>query len=674
VLDGLRSRAGLAVVALVLASVALRAWASRGVPTPWIAPDEMVYGLLGQSLYREGQLAILGGPTPFYSAVVPAVVGLPLSVADLVLGHTLLKVVQALLMSLAAVPVYLWGKTMMGRGWAGVAAALTLALPGLAYSGLVMTEVVFYPVFVLAAWAMAASLAEPRWTRQALFVAALCLALATRLQAVVLVPAFLTALVLDALLRRSAARLVRFWPSLAAIALLVGAWITWRHSRDESLLAGYEGAGGTYDVGTAARFVGYHVGDLALLTGIFPLSALLLLLWHALRGGEDDDRVRGYLAVAVGVSVWLVVQVGVFASRELGLLAERNLIACAPVLFLGFALWLDRGGPGGYVARALVGLGVAAAVLALPLNELVVPDALPHAFTLIPLADLRDATSLGVLELVIALAVGAAVVLLAVVPRRALVVLPAILLLALAAASVSASREVAAQARAQQLRLLGPERRWIDGAADGPVAYVYDGQAYWNAVWENLFWNRRLEWVYDLPGTLVPGPLPQSTLGVEPDGELRPDGETAPARYAVVPASFALRGERIAEAPQFGTDRQGLALWRIEPPLRLSTITSGLFPNGDVDRVAALTAYDCDRGTFDAVLLVKEPQTVRVFLDGKPVRAETFSASETWDLQVPVGGTGGKRTCKLKIVSNGLLGTTRFEFVRPDPAPPSRRS
>jgi hypothetical protein len=211
---------------------------------------------------------------------------------------------------------------------------------------------------------------------------------------------------------------------------------------------------------------------------------------------------------------------------------------------------------------------------------------------------------------------------------------------------------------------VGPERRWIDEAATGPVAYLYDGQAYWNAVWEQLFWNRRLRWVYDLPGTLVPGPLPQSLLVVSPGGELRPKGAASPARFVVAPAHFALRGERIAEAPQVGTDRQGLALWRIQPPLRLSTITSGLFPNGDVDRVATLTAYNCDRGTFDAVLLVKEPQTVRVFLDGRPVRTERFSAPETWDLLVPVGGNGKTRACKLKITSNGRLGTTRFAFGR----------
>ena len=64
-------------------------------------------------------------------------------------------------MSLTAVPVYLWGRSLVGSRGALVAAALTLALPGLVYSGLVMTEVLFYPVLVLAAWAAARAIQEP---------------------------------------------------------------------------------------------------------------------------------------------------------------------------------------------------------------------------------------------------------------------------------------------------------------------------------------------------------------------------------------------------------------------------------------------------------------------------------------------------------------------------------
>ena len=35
-----------ALAALVLVSAGLRVWAALEVPVPWIAPDEMVYGLV----------------------------------------------------------------------------------------------------------------------------------------------------------------------------------------------------------------------------------------------------------------------------------------------------------------------------------------------------------------------------------------------------------------------------------------------------------------------------------------------------------------------------------------------------------------------------------------------------------------------------------------------------
>ena len=262
---------------------------------PWIAPDEMVYGLLGRSLYSTGTLAILGGPTPFYSALVPAFVGLPLSMGDLQFGYGLLKVLQALVMSLTAVPVYFWGRSLVGRRWAFVAAVLTLAAPALVYSGLVMTEVLFYPIFVLSAWAMARVIENPTWQRQALFVVAVGAAISTRLQAVVLLPAFVTALGLDALLARSPVRLRRFGPLIVALGLLATAWLGWRLASSEPALGGYDVVThASYGVGRTARFVVYHAGSLVLLTGVVPACALLLLLGAAARRRDVDERFRAF--------------------------------------------------------------------------------------------------------------------------------------------------------------------------------------------------------------------------------------------------------------------------------------------------------------------------------------------------------------------------------------------
>jgi hypothetical protein len=653
---------------LVLVSTALRAWTGQKVPTPWIAPDEMVYGLLGQGLYRTGHLAILGGPTSFYSFVVPALVGIPLSLHDLALGYSILKGLQALVMSLAAVPVYLWGRRLVSQRYALLVAALTLALPGLAYSALVMSDVVFYPVLMLAAWAMAAALESPTRRRQALLMLALGLAVATRLQAVALVPAFLTAFAVDALLARSWRRIASFTPTLVGIVVVAGAWVAWKLSAGESLLGGYAGAGGSYAFGRAVRFVLYHAADAALLVGVFPLCALLVLLVHGLIRGEPSAAVRAYLAVAFSVTVWFVLEVGVFASRELvhALVAERNLIAIAPILFLGFSVWLSRA-PRNDLAASVVGIGVAAALLTLPLGKLVTTYALPHSFSIIPLYHLLLLTSLHTLELVFALGVGAAVVLFALTPRRGRVVLPVLLLAALIAGSVASGREVVSQGRAQKLRLLGPTRRWIDARATGPTVYLYDGQSYWNAVWENVFWNRRIRWVYDLPGYQVPGPLPQKETSVLADGRvLLPGGAAITAPFVVAPVNFTFVGSFVVEAPQYGTDRQGLVLWKADPPLRISTVEYGFQPNGDIYSEGVVNAFNCEGGAFEMTLLIKQAQTIRLFLDNRLAKRVRFPQSQTWhgEVRVPPAQAGSGRTCTLRLVTGGLVGSTRFEFVR----------
>jgi hypothetical protein len=161
-----------ALVALVLISTVFRAWAAVEVPVPWIAPDEMVYGMLGRSLWLHGSLSILGGPTPYYSLLTPLLAGLPLAAFGLGSGYDMLQGLQAFVMSLAAVPVYLWARTLVPRRSALVAAALTLATPVLAYSGLVMTEVLFYPLLVTAAWAGAAAIARPTRRNQILLLIA----------------------------------------------------------------------------------------------------------------------------------------------------------------------------------------------------------------------------------------------------------------------------------------------------------------------------------------------------------------------------------------------------------------------------------------------------------------------------------------------------------------------
>ncbi len=660
-------RQWLALGALVLVSTAFRAWAAVSVPVPWIMPDEAVYGLLGRSLYLHGSLEILGGPTPFYSLLVPALVGFPLSAFGLATGLDVLQGLQAFVMSLAAVPVYLWGRSLVSRGWALAAAALAVAVPGLTYSGLMMSEVLFYPLLVLAAWALAEAIARPTRMTQGLLVVAVLAVCATRVQAIVLLPVALTAAVVDGWLARSWSNVRRLWPAAAVLGGLAVVWIAYRLGSGSGTLGGYEVITTTsWSIGAAAKYVVYHLASVLILCGLFPVAAVAVLFVRAVRSGEPDPRVRAYLAVASSLTVWLVLEVGVFTSYYSDRIVERNLIGLGPVLFVGLVLWIDRGAPGSLLERGIVAGAVALVLVVLPVRRLVNIFGTHDAMTMVPLYKLVQASSPGTM-LAVYLVVGvAAAVAFALLPRRAVRYVPAVLAVAAIAASAVAGKFVVDQAATQQRTFLGDKPRWIDRKTDGPVAYLYDGEPSWNGVWETLFWNENVDRVYDLTAKAVPGPLPQAHAQVQPDGTVFvPPSARRPGPYAVASTWITLVGGKVKTLRQQGLTQKGLKLWQVEPPLRVGEQISGLQVNGDIYATitARLAAYACDRGTFRLTLIPKQPETVEIRVNGRLARKLDFrSAVPSWHGDFPASGGGGE--CTLEITPTGLLGTTVFEFDR----------
>lgn len=655
--------------ALVLLSTTLRAWAGLLVPNPWISADEQIYAELGRSLYATGKLEILGAPTAFYSLVYPALAGLPLAVLSPERGYDALKVLQAAVMSLTAVPVYCWGRAFLAARWALVAAVLTLALPGLAYSGLIMTEVAFLPVVVLAAWALARALAHPSLASQLLALAAIVLAVLTRLQALALLPAAITAIALYVLLTPAGAKLSlarRFGPLLGGTVLLGVAWVVWRVARSgpaSEVLGAYRAAGETsYDIADAARFVLYHAADLALLSGVVPFCAVALIAVAAIRGGERSDDVRAYLAVTLSFSAWFVLEVGVFASRHVGGLAERDLIPLAPLLFLGFALWLERGAPRPHWATGLVAIGGLTLVALLPIDSLVSAAAIPNSFTLIPLYRLE--VRLGDVDLrplVVAL-VAVAVFFFALLPRRLLGVLPIAVGLALAAVSVSGSRVVAARSELEAVKLIPADQRWIDRYADGPVAYLYAGDAPWSAAWLNLFWNRRIETVYGLITARVPGPLPQASVGPRTDGTVvLADGRPIKPRYVVTSRAVQLAGEKLADAPQ-----AGLALWKVSRPLRFRIWAYGRDPVVQgILATAQIQVFGCKRAQILMTFSAPGDRRITISPSGGARRLLTLTPKSRRSLALSVRPAERPNFCTVDItVAGGSVTVPRLTVKR----------
>lgn len=377
---------------------------------------------------------------------------------------------------------------------------------------------------------------------------------------------------------------------------------------------------------------------------------------------ERSAEARAFLAVALAFCGWIVLEVGIFSSRYADVLLERNLLGLAPLLFLALGLWLDRRAPGPYLLTAVVAFAAAGFALLLPYGRFVGVDGVQDAMTVAAALHVLDGRpGLDPLLLVGLPAVVAAAAF-ALTPRRLAPLLVPALLLAFAAESVAASREVRSASAERQALLLGPDRRWIDRATDAPVAYVFTGGVYFNRVWLNAFWNRSIDRVYSLQGARVLGPMPQADLRIEPSGLLRTPSGPLRERYVVLPASLVPAGEQVAVSELENADQAALGLWRLEGQPRLLERRLGFHPNGDVPYRAELREWGCDRGgTFVVTLLGKGPQQVELRLDGRPVRTVALADGQA---RTELVRAPGGPTCTLGVRPTSLVGTTVVRFAR----------
>jgi hypothetical protein len=649
-------RPAMAVGLLLVVSAVVRIWLGRGVPTPWISPDEMIYGLLGRTFYRTGRLTIENASSDFYSLVYPLLIGGPLAWARPETGYAIAKALGAVAMSLAAVPAYLWTRSVASGRAAVAVAALTLALPAFSYSGLLMTETVFYPLAAATGWAMARALVAPTARRQLLLAGLTAACILTRLQGVVLLAAFpLAALLHEGRLRR----LGKHAPAFAALGLLVVAWAAWRLLRGGGALGAYTTvASGGYHVGAMVRYVVYHVGDLGLLTGFLPLWTTGLL-WFERRRLTAAQRAA--LAVATSIALLVAVQVGTFASRYVGHLAERDLIAAAPPLFVCLAVWLDLGAPRTrrrVAAVALVGLGT---LYAWPLHTFLTASALPDSASLVTPFRLVGHDSLGVQQLLLDGAAATAALVLWLAPRTVLRAVPLVLVAALGAQSIVAERYAADQARQLQMRTLGPNTQWIDAAAGGPVTFLYGDKRTWPAIWESLFWNRRVDRVLALPGARLLGPAPGGRAAIEPDGTVLVAGLPTSPRFVTAASAIQLAGTAVADAGK-APDGTPVArrLWRLDGPLRMLSLATGFQLNGDIYGSATVHAFGCP-GTLQVTLLVKEDERINLYRDDRFFRGLRASAPDILHLRIR-SAPGMRGACSFGITSTGLVGSTVVLF------------
>jgi hypothetical protein len=622
----------------------------RRVAGLWIMPDEAIYAVRALGFWEHGSLPLFGSSGAGYSALYPVLAGGPLSIGSQATGYAILKLVQALVVSLAAWPVYAYTRRLVPDGYALLAAALTLACPLALFSGFVMTEVLYYPLAAAALLASARAVTSAKLSDQAIALVLIAAAVATRVQGIVLLAVLLVGLLVDAALARRWPDVRRFWPvwSLAAAGALVGVLVPGAFGAYESAV------NGSYSAGPAARLTYDHFGFLILTVGIVPAGALVLSLVEAARLRGIDPAARALVAVTTSAVVLVTLQVGTFSSRFSPHLLGRDLAALPPVVFAVFAVWLGRGGPRPRIVTSLTAIGLLAVLATVPWNDLVTPDALPDSLGIAILLDdplgWKPATVVALLSAILLL-------LFALVPR--LEVLAVVVVLLLGWGTVAASARVDTATEAAQIALVGDPPDWIDRKVSSDVAYVYNGDlAAWTVVWEQRFWNPRIDRVVSIIPHFVPGPITQRVVALPRDGRLPID-----ERYVVANDQMQFEGSPVAHQNR-GPNQYGLTLWEVRRPARLSMLVAGPIPNGDMSGGAVVNAFDCAGGTLQLTLLPKATNRLEVDLDGRVASIEHIAGRAVWHSAIHVPSSHGPAPCTFTIRPDGLLGSTLITFVR----------
>jgi hypothetical protein len=588
---------------LVALSSLIRFVYARRDPAAWIFPDETVYAELAKSVAYTGEFAIRDNPgTSGLGVVYPLLIAPAFWVFDAIAdAHEAVKAMNSVLMSLTAVPVYLIARRLVSRGLALTAAALSVSILSMTYTGTVMTENAFYPVTAVWALLLVRTLERPTLVRQAVLVGAILVAYLTRAQAVLFVPALVTAILIVALLEHGR----QFWRGLwvyrvTGLLLVLGAVglgvrQAARGERLSDILGAYIALRDySYGVADVSHWALYHLAELVIMLGVFPFAAFLIFSAVGLRRGAPREH-RVFAAVAVSLAFWFVVVVSAFANTPVAQrIEERYLFHVAPLFFVGLVAWIGSRAPRPWWALAPAALFTAALPAALPINNFLNDTAVHDTVSLLPIWRWRDHVfSPGSIDEVV---VGAAILgalVVAVIPRRFALLLPVALLLYYAAATRPVEARIRQASYGAWEAGARPVYNWVDQAvgADADVAQVWTGGGNHFSFWESEFYNRSVGPVYALSQPF--DAFGQRMASTRPDGRVEYLGKPLEVEYALTNIWSKFRGEVVAR-----NDFTAMVVYRVEGPLVATEHLQGLYPDRWAGSFAEYRRYQCSSGSL----------------------------------------------------------------------------
>jgi len=440
---------------------------------------------------------------------------------------------------------------------------------------------------------------------------------------------------------------------VAAGVLLVVVYELARGRSVTSVFGGYSVIGHTsYRFWPVLEWIVLHLAGLALAVWVIPFAATVVVLASA---RHLDRPLRVFAAVTASLGVWLVLEVGVFASRFSGRIEERNLFYLVPLMLIALLAWIERGQPRPPRATVFGALAAVALVGAIPFTHLLNENAESDTPFLQPWwwlgSNWTGKATVTVVASVTALALAALFLWL---PARFAPWLPAVVAVGfvLTWLPLEASPTGFPQQSVHFYDAgIAAGTSWVD-AITGPnadVAVLWSGGDT-NRIWQNEFWNRSIRRVYGVDQDL-PGGMPQERVSLKrgTNDLVGANGEPVEAQYVLADSRLTVQGEKVG-----GDDAHQLVLYRVDGPLRLQRRVTGWYDDFWTGPVVTWTRGNCTGGALkfdlrtDAKLFAGVVQHIDVS-GSTPRRTLTLKPTDEKVVQLPLTSRNGTCTVRLDM-------------------------
>ncbi|MFL5962749.1 MAG: hypothetical protein ACJ757_07650 [Gaiellaceae bacterium] len=566
---GLTVRVALTLV--VAASFVVRVVASGAHPAPLYFPDEYLYTAISRSLGSGHGPSVRGTAAHFPALLEPLLAAPFQALFSPELAYRLTQAENALLMSTAAIPVYLLARRLqLSARYSLACAVFAVAIPDLVYSAFTVADPVAYPLALGAVAAGVAAIERPSRRSQLLFLTLALLATSARVQYIVLPVAFVVAaLVVDG---RRVVKTQRL--SLALIALPA---------------LGALALGPAHMLGYYSHVVDLHVGrelatwvatDLFLLAfaaGIVLVPGALVALLRP-RGRAET----AFAALAVAFAGGLVFEAALYASNGPGRFKERYLFALLPLVPLAFGLYLKHGRPG-RLAIGVISLGLFGASARVPLSEYATTGGSSDSPFLLAVFQVQRHLGVASTSLLLALLAASGAAGAVLVSRRGggRYALGATLAVA-AFTSVAVTVELAAAAHNER-RELPSNISWVDESGLKNVTLLQTVGSPPMRSFQQLYWNRSLVHEALLGAALPTDVYAAARVRIAKDGTLVGVGPNVLLQEYAATVRFA-NARPVARAGTF-------SLWAADTAPQLMLLEQGRYFDGWLARSGTLTVW-----------------------------------------------------------------------------------